>query len=757
MSHSFELLYSAFRRIEHLSVRRATTTEIENGSPKGNEIVFGGEGRLQGMGIGDATEVAEASQLSSAEYAYLVPLVPIEGAMGLADEIARAVGEMTIITEDVSPDTVLAFLILLARRLGCLDPSHDLDQWLKSARIWRKDGNARGAPYGDWCALHSAGVHTYFTQDPNADLGNVFGAAWLAGLRFLCRALALNCHPTKLPNDPICKEHTAFHAALEREEDLYKDWLTNADRVQLRFPLRDTPSRYRLVDALFLEEGEATGALRVFYRRDFANSFHAHGFDVALTHRSTSPAGYRYVLSADPGAGVTLGPAEAALERAETAAWADIGLDRPADGDPDTGPTWQAPWGRFAGQGDFLPEPEKTNHPDLPAHLADAGTLQSWTDIKNAIWRATNPLAAVRVKMTPHTPISPTPELKDMPLLSVSPPEDADRIHGKSCLILAWSEGEGADTSIMVTPTARRYLAALTRPASSMLEPMTFQALPPESAFKVVGLDGGFAVISDDGIVLFDDWQANEIDIPLALAICESCALQDERLRELSLDLTQLQADFAAAVDSWPIAPMTPKEARRQRRRMIRKQSQSQLARLLRRIVALQISLRSLQGGFVGSDTEDFDAANRDASAVRLRNQLELSWRLQERGNTYAKLLEDMQTSVKNLFETRSIEVQRTIFQLGFAITPAAVLSEPTGEILGPLLSNSIAGAGWTGYLPRLVASDAIAVMQILSAGVLAIVFFLGLRWFSTSVEQGAMRDTATRSPRQSDKSERAP
>ena len=81
---------------------------------------------------------------------------------------------MTLVVEDVSPDSVWGVIVLLARLAGC-DLTQVLRDWLPAVRHWELSGNADD-PWSEWPALASCLGHESFEAEL-AELPRDYGEA----------------------------------------------------------------------------------------------------------------------------------------------------------------------------------------------------------------------------------------------------------------------------------------------------------------------------------------------------------------------------------------------------------------------------------------------------------------------------------------------------------------------------------------------------------------------------------------------------
>ncbi len=644
----------------------------------------------------------------------------------------------TLVIQDAGPDRVLALAILLARLVSKTLPP-GLQAWIDAAAIARNEGNISGEPKQNWYALHSAGTHAIFSREGDESSAESYGTAWLYGLQFLTDALRRGLMPDALAPDIGLRHQTTFLAALEREQDIYRGWLNHADIIQLRLPL-STPSsqaskRFRLVDAILYEEDDAAGAAKLFMRNDLKNAPLGRGFDVAVSYRPKGPPGTRFTLTCDPRAGVSLEPIYHAIEAAECAAWEARGLQRPSDtpraldGVKDN--QWNEPW--YDGRGTFtqIVEPRQEKEGGGVPGTPGNGSLLGWEDIKRLVWSTASPLKHIKIlQFAPPGGSKIEAAIgKERTVWDLCENPGGQKHGNKRLINLRWA-GENTDDSFAIeVPTVQSALASL--PKDRRDRDRALSVLSDPKSFERVDVQGGFGIVTRDGAVLFDDWRPWPLPTNLLLALFVASARKDAALDNAKTKFDALQARFSVLMDQ-PVGRSTSKMATRITHRAT---IQRERENLMRETILLQLALKQIDREYETRIAKEGVAALADQSAARWREALDHRWGLTERSNRYAHLVTSMLDSVKTTLELAKSAFERTLFLLGFAITPAAVISEPMGETVAGLVprdqSGLIAGSAY-------LTDHAQNHLQIVSALLLSVLLFVSLRRLSTSLERRA-------------------
>ncbi len=742
MTDTLRQLYVILNDLESLIVRQPDEGSGSEVLIHSNEVGIG-VGAKNSSGLVFVREYFNESQPSN------TPSFRTISAIALSVKLDRQGGELpspenafqfltssTIVANDASPDSVLALVIFLIRKMGGEFDSLKLNEWIEAAEVWKSLGNITGRPEQSWCALHAAGVHAYFESTRTGLDEYEMGRAWLSAARFITHCLIKGFAPNEIPLSATSSEHRSFLAALEREEVLYHSWLEHAEIIQLRLPLKSSADRYRLVDALIFEENDPTGAAKVFYRNDKINAPLKRGFDVAFSFRRYSKAGNRYVVSANPDAGVTLEPIWRAFEAAECAEWLKLGEERPSDlprnlpGVEDN--KWNEPWWNGGGDFQFLAEPRH-----LPALNGQpnikGGTLLSWKALREIVWGVCNPVKTIKVHAGSGS-VVPNQSEEPYSLQSLADRQVVEVVNGKKIVSLKWAGVISEDCSATRTPTVQRFLASLTQPDGGASGLVPSSGIDRDGDYATVPLRGGFATITQDGVVLFDDWQMQPLEKSLLKAVVGASASQAEILDEIASSITKLEARYSEIVN----ANEGSKKGKKKRSSSLKRLNQTDIEGLMSAVVKLRVRLKTADRQFVSALGEKYSDFNKSPSAIKILSHLEDAWNLDIRTRNYTAIVEGMLSDLQNLLRARSIGIERLLFQLGFAITPAAVLAEPTGNFLAASLRElDVVSAGSHSFWNIQLES----ISQVCAALGLSILLFLFIRWLANWLEWNSLRD----------------
>lgn len=227
----------------------------------------------------------------------------------------RPFNGLEIVTEDASPDTCLALVLLARQARGQSTPS----TWRLAADIWEQGRAHLGDPLAHWGSLHSAMAHSEFgAASSTEDLR----AAITLGCRFVERLLDANKHPEQITPEPTDSDETV--SLIERARGHLRSEQEAADRVAefaevVELSLEVTGGRRRrLIDAVFLTEEQAlTGAMKNFLRTS-KSSPSGRGYAFIGLHRpGYADNGNNITFSVDPSRGVWLRDVWESLERTE--------------------------------------------------------------------------------------------------------------------------------------------------------------------------------------------------------------------------------------------------------------------------------------------------------------------------------------------------------------------------------------------------------------------------------------------------------
>lgn len=655
--------------------------------------------------------------------------------------LRRLLESSTLVVTDASPDRVLAFVVLLFRLISSEKPVL-LDSWISAARAVRLDGSVFGPPKQNWIALHAAGTHSIISHFTDPGRNDTYGKAWLQASRFIADALRNGFMPDAMPIVPSIRHQPEFMSAFEREKEIYHGWLEHAEIVQLRLPMRlsagEGNERFRVVDAIFYEELEPIGAGNIFMRTDTEHSPLGRGFSVGVAYRPQGRPGNRFFVTSDVNSGITLKWIHTALEQTETQAWQQQGKERPSTlprpllGVPEN--AWNEPWFDGYGEFKFLAEPREQT---LPDGSEVTGSLLSWADVKRAIWETSSPLRHVVLAEL----------LVDMENPSRSPPASyrsiweicqspALAVAGcKKISSLRWAPKISADNAAISMNSVLGALASL--PNNRISQHEVFSGIASPKSFDKIEVPGGFGLVTNEGVVLFDDWRPTPLPIGLLIPLFEASAERDKVLSETLAKLSALQELFASILVSKPAN--NGNTTRKSKKVVSASIRQAKLEKLLENAVAVQLELKRIDQNYQSVVARLGENALSDPAISRWKMALDQRWALSERSETYENLVNLMMDSVQKALDLGNRRFQRFVFLLGFAITPAAVISEPLGRLLNTAmpveLTRMISGLGFdVARLP-----DA---LQIMSAIGLAILLYFSLSAISNGLDRSSLKQT---------------
>jgi hypothetical protein len=441
--------------------------------------------------------------------------------------------KLDLVVEDASPDSCFALICFLAIADSVPVEQIPID-WVDYIRRWeRGDVSTTGEPFSSYGALHNALVHSL--------LDGALGQAWVEGLRLLQVVLLHQRPPQALPMDAIEPELQHARALIAFEQQSYRDSLQFATMVQLRLPLRDGGRRC-WVDAYLAREALPLGTLKVFLRNDRNHARLGNGFTlVALYRPGEEGTGNELTVSVTPNSGVSLHELWFELERIEDAAWQGRrprqhprpgilgyahGLD--ADGQPAPDQPWYD-----GGDYTLLAAPKRLSA-DTP------GTRLHWTDLREALWRCYQPFADLQVRATTGARLA----LHQCPAEPFS--DTLVRNSGKTLKFARWPEpqpGSGAATALTgAWPTLSRYLAACLADDQAGRDdlPPRLADLPPPGACETLTLPGGFAVITEQGLFVLQDWRNDELDWDGIRREFENACLRLSSVRQSAVRVREL-------------------------------------------------------------------------------------------------------------------------------------------------------------------------------------------------------------------------
>lgn len=276
------------------------------------------------------------------------------------------------------------------------------------------------------------------------------------------------------------------------------------------------------MDALLFVEDQPTGAAKVLYRNDRERSPLGQGFTLAVHHRpSCAGTGNDITITVDPRLGLDLRELWAELERRETAAWAEATEERPS-----VAPRaligvenrYDQPW-YITPDGTLIGAPKRLDD-------GRAGSKLGWSDVRDAVWMACDPLRNIRVcAIRGGDPVS---------LWELSKVTAAN--HDKTLVVAHWPGPSdaamlGGARTLSGAPIVTRVLAALLdrqRRSAPGLDD-----LPGIGTWERLDLAGGFAVVTNDGLFILDDWRERPLAMDGICTAFKEAAKLDRRLKTI--------------------------------------------------------------------------------------------------------------------------------------------------------------------------------------------------------------------------------
>ncbi|MCI0148161.1 hypothetical protein KNO81_19930 [Paraburkholderia sediminicola] len=615
---------------------------------------------------------------------------------------ADVLDAMVFFVKDASPDSLLAALLLVAHLAGVADAIACFEPWLDSATNWDQ-GYMPEQPFRSWPALASALSHARFPA-PSAQGSTTaaglssfsFQLAWDRSFAFLIQSLMAGAKPEEMPQTLHWAGSPAT-IALRRLQQVYEHTLTHATMLQLSVPLTDAPGRRVMVDALVYVEDEPSDAVKVFGRMDARRASGGRGFRLAAAYRPTAADWNRFTIHADPTEGLDLTALWVELERRETEAYRqrDSGLiartaDKAAPSEAEfvagkvdglsflpkgvIGPNsfesrdldrlsdksgkarvlatvnniWRNPWFLFK-------DASLIGSPGKDERNAVAGpTLLNWEQVVDSLWVVFNPLSGIRVEAL-RGPEEGTPPI-EVNLLEAPAMDLGLAKSGPIFRYLDWPKGAAKSTQtrgIVLDDLNTRIIAALAeqpaRPA-----PITLSNLPPRAECRLVSLSGGFAVVSNGGCVVVDDWHDMRLGASEMVKALRRAGKWKAELDGHVEDLTRFNDKMPSLTrgDSQPGNAYT----------LI-----GEVALARSRLASLRVIAAS---------------SLNDANARLLDQELKSFWGLAEREAYVAQGYDQIETSVKALQDARSARLLKYLGIYGFPAFISVNFSKPLANFI---------------------------------------------------------------------------
>ncbi len=427
-------------------------------------------------------------------------------------EPGQLLRHFTLIVEDVGPDSCFSLLCWLARYCG-VEVSELRDgpgkPWVQAVRHWETTGMAAD-PFTSWTTLLSALGHSYLPAagaqcKDDSRYPPDLSQAWREALQFTVALLRQEVNPTAVPPAWNLSGYVRARAFLNVEYQEYLDSLAQAVRLQLQAPLCATgDSRGLLVDAYFAVETWPSGSKKIFIRTDREHTYLHQGFALMGLYRpGERGSGNDMTVSVNPWTGIYLKALWEELERLETERWQGrrpqdhirpIASYQEAEG-------YNEPWWDDGGRYTLLGAPKAL--PDWPD-----GSRLDWSEVVEAVWRCYSPVRDLRVRDLLYPRDCLLEQCQREPLHY----KGGNFTLTKRLAAVRWLPDTTRPQAVFLAPTTQRALAALVvrEPAEG---PLLLTDLPPEQELTLTPLAGGFAVLHEHGVFLFDDWRSERLPV----------------------------------------------------------------------------------------------------------------------------------------------------------------------------------------------------------------------------------------------------
>ena len=474
--------------------------------------------------------------------------------MGIAlDDVSHLLRRFCLVVEDISPDSVFALLVFLVRLNG--EFPADAYPLLEYIEHWEAgDVRSTGEPERSLGVALSSLVHQAFaytqpriTGDGNPQTVGVTGAryagrgaslsdeveplvvGWRDALRLVAEVIEAEVDPRALPDIPIGPCHAQAQAHVRYERQVYLKNLGTARKLQLMIPIGHA-GRWMLVDAYLAEERLPLGSVKAFLRNDRTNTELANGFTLMAIYRPTARGtGNDMVVTLDPASGCRLDDLWVQLELLEEQKWQGMRPDDqprcgtagyPGGKRSDGSNAPNEPWwdgGNSSQKHTIVAAPKSVIGPD---GRCQAGSRLDWADVREAIWNTYAPINGLWVEGD---------EGAGCWLNQSSRYSETREIANGERLVFAkvsWGEAEtgslksedihalGRRQAFQLVPTVLAAFAAILADVregrKSGLPGM--DSMPEKHAYDVVEIEGGTAVVSRDGVFVFDDWRVQPVD-----------------------------------------------------------------------------------------------------------------------------------------------------------------------------------------------------------------------------------------------------
>ncbi|MCM8621749.1 MAG: hypothetical protein NFW16_08415 [Candidatus Accumulibacter sp.] len=415
-----------------------------------------------------------------------------------------------VVLEDLSFDTCFS-LLLFGRLLqqGALEADENLRSWCRYVNRWEEGYTREQRPLADSiAALTTVLGHSYLDlEEAGGDAvvrPELFAEGASVCLELISAALLQGSGPEAIDFARLEQSGALARARshLEYEQEQYRLALQHGRTCQLSVPLAAS-GRPMLVDALFLEERNPSGVLKVFARNDRENTWTRRGFDVLGIHRPLEAGtGGDMTLSITPDSRLTLSALWLELERLEDERW---GARRPRnqprvlrsyENRPDAP---NQPWWDDYGRHTLIAAPKLVQ---IDGQWEPGSRLDWYRDVLPAVWTCYSPIPMEHVRIQQRVNVGGK-------VLSHCCWQDRPASSGGAVSDHA-EPLAASSSSIADCPTFRAWLKALSSEGKPVRSPLD---LPAHPSYRILSLDGGFVLVHRDGATAFDDWTRARLDI----------------------------------------------------------------------------------------------------------------------------------------------------------------------------------------------------------------------------------------------------
>lgn len=590
--------------------------------------------------------------------------------LGEDREPARFFSRFTLLVEDASLDSCFALIAFIARMNDV--PVEGLPSaWADYVNRFERGETLIPREVDEvYAPLHSALVHSFFKRD--------WPGAWVSALRLLSSCVGAGISPFEMASAPYSPQLSLARACLGFEKQSYQDMLHSAEVIQLLLPMQDpsdplleAEERSRLVDAMIVSMPIDSDGYKAHYRTDRTNSPMKLGFILQALHLTSSDSqrsGGNMTVSVMPESGLSLKRFWEAVERAENAAWERTGrvrpsndprknmLSYPAGRDSSGNPSPNGPW--YDGSPGYtytlIASPWASQVPEK--------SLLDWSDVTEILWQTYNPYAGLRVSSRGH-----------VTTLEQAEPVPVSNGTGRKLFSVKWtSEGEqtAADLAMLrMTPTLKRYLAAIVnRRAAGDTGPIRLADLASERGYTFLELHGGFAVITEKGAFVVDDFTPHATPIGGMVEEFRKAVQAIERIEEG----TRKTARLIDAIEGYLRGKGLSND------RGMRREIQ-----IFNALTGLKLEMTRW---VAESDDESFDP-----DVARFRDALYTRWNIRDRLRRYYEAIEKASDTLRDHSDLRSDRAVAIFAIFGFPILVAAsLLGFLFGDIDWPVTTTSV-------------------------------------------------------------------